>query len=301
MKRRYIWAIVLLFPLANNANNEISDADLLQDQAETRYCYDSEDDEGCCNSLTIKDLCARRIKGRQGLFKELCTDTLKSKSICAENLGVTHAVAFNNVCANTISGVNLCLTGTARLNEVCGLYRASAQFAADTNYTLGNPVDFDVAIDDPNNNLSFAPFSYTVPVSGYYIASVQIDTRDIVGSDVILGTPVGNLQLRINGTERRQAFSPFLTFHNAQQTDLTFLLLLDAGDKVTASFDVLIVGPSGTTPYAGSSTLVGGDRRTIFKIHYLSSTCSPGLCPPCTVTPCETSCIALPSSCVPRD
>lgn len=276
----------------------------VSNDAEMRSFRDCDDDEKCCNSLSLKDLCVRQVKAKKALVKELCADSIKGRNVCADNLGIVGQVALNNVCANNMNASTLCITGTARLNEVCGLYRASVQFVADTSYSLGAPVNFNQIVDDPNNDVSLAPFYYTVPVSGYYIVSVQIDSEDIAGANVILGTPVGNLQILVNGAERRQAFSPFLTFNNTQQTDLSFLMLLNAGDKLTVTYNVLIVGPTGTAPYVGTATLVGGsNNHTIFKIHYLSSTCASAGCTPCSLTdqPCNLSCTPLPNSCVAKN
>src|SRR5690606_31518376 len=98
--------------------------------------------------------------------------------------------------------------------------------------------------------------------------------------------------------DRRQSYLPFLTFGNFQQSDLSFLLLLRAGEELTVSYEMLVVDDSsGLIPYVGTATLVGGPERTIFNIHYVASLCSPTPCEPCTVTPCNSSCIPLPSSC----
>lgn len=271
-------------------------------EAETRnLCFGDCDD--LCNSLALKDLCAKKIRAKQGLFREICAERIKSESICTRNLGVEN-VAIANVCAADINTTTLCVTGTARLNEICGLYRASAEFLADVPYTLGDPVNFDDIVDDPNGNISLAPFYYTVPVSGYYIATVQIDTVGLDGSNVILGTPVAQLNLLVNGVERRRAFCPYLTFNDTQQTDLSFLLLVNAGDRITIDYKVLVVDQAtGTVPYVGTTNIVGGDNRTIFKIHYLSSTCTPNAgCQSCSFipVPCTTECIPLPNSCIHR-
>lgn len=294
-KKLFLYAILLLAAMPTFASDEIC--------AEMRsICFDKECDD-LCNSLALKDLCAKKIKAKQGLFKEICAHQIKSESICTKKLGVED-VSIANVCANNINTTTLCVTGTARINEVCGLYRASAAFFADTPYVLGAPINFDKIIDDPNGNISLAPFSYTVPVTGYYVASVQVDSKDLTGANIILGTPIGHLELIVNGVERRRSFSPFLTFNDTQETDLTFLLLLNAGDVITIDYKVLIVDQTtGTTFYVGNNTLIGGDSQTIFKIHYLSSTCTPaGNCPSCSLipVPCSTECIPLPNSCVHR-
>lgn len=273
------------------------------ENVEMRSFRDCDDDEKCCNSLSLKDLCVRQVKAKKALVKDLCAASIKSANICADNLGIVGQVALNNVCANNINASTLCITGTARINEVCGLYRASAQLLADTPYVFGSPVNYDQIIDDPNNNVSLAPFYYTVPVSGYYIASVEIDEKDLMGTTPVLGVPVSQLALKVNGINRRKALLPFLTFNDTQQTDLSFLLLLNAGDKITVDYNVLVVDQAtGTQPYAGTATLIGGPNATIFKIHYLSSTCSSSTCQPCSFAdqPCDLSCTPLPNSCVSK-
>lgn len=290
-------AILLSINICASENESLSIDDAM------RHClYDDSDYEQCCNSLSIKDLCAKKIKAKQGLFRELCAQTIKAKDICTENLGVIKDVAITNLCANQFSASTLCVTGTARLNEVCGIYRASVGFAADTPYSLGTPVDFDDVYDDPNGNVTTAPFTYTVPVSGYYVASVQVDIADLMGTDPILGVPVSNLILNVNGTDRRRSFIPFLTFNPSQQSDLSFILVLEAGDVVTIRYEVLVVDVvTGLTNYTGTSLIRSGDNRTIFQIHYLSSSCNPAHCQPCSLlpVPCNNECIPLPNSCAP--
>lgn len=234
-------------------------------------------------------LVAKKIKANKGFFESVCAEKIKSKKICTDDVVVNHCANVHSVCAS-----DLCVSNVARINQICGLYRATAIFSMNTTYTLGSPVNFDLVLDDPNNNVTLAPFSYTAPVDGYYIAALQVDAIDLATADQILGIPVSNIAILVNGIVHRQLFSPFLAFHNQQFTNLTSILSLKAGDVVTSTYNVLIFNDiTGLTTVNGTMTLEGNGspaNQTQFKIHYLSSDCERPECPPCTPSHCDNTC-----------
>jgi hypothetical protein len=262
-------------------------------------------DDDCCddidNSLKVKILCAHRVRTKIldarcveaekiNVEHEFCTHTIKSKSACTEHLGVNKTACINTLTANDAQATTLCVTSQARINEICGIYRALVDFSADQSYNLGDNVNFNNVIDDPNNNVSLAPFFYTVPVSGYYIATLQVDQVNLVATDPILGVPTAHLQLFVNGLLSRDATTPFLTFSNQQKSNISSILKLNAGDIVQAQYSVDSLSNAGLATVTGSVTIQGGLDKTLFGIHYLSSDCTPAACTPRECTPCDTSC-----------
>ena len=147
---------------------------------------------------------------------------------------------------------------TALSVTTCQKYRAAVTFNANTVYTLGAPINWNKVLDDPNANVTLAPFSYTVPVSGYYIVTFHMDHFGLAGAGVISGIPIGQLRVLVNNNELRSQYTPFLSFLTEQKTSLTSLCLLNAGDKITTLYNVLILNSStGVQPYAGTVTVEG--------------------------------------------
>src|SRR5690606_39874383 len=63
-----------------------------------------------------------------------------------------------------------------------------------------------------------------------YMITLQFDSRDLIGAETILGTPVSNIEILVNGVLFRQSFAPFLSFHNGQNSTISGLISLTAGD-----------------------------------------------------------------------
>jgi len=234
-------------------------------------------DSMCVNAVNSDVICARSITASENI----CSPFFSSPAICAEQLTVT------NICSNGLTTVNAF--------QQCGLYRATMTFTGNTPYMLGTNVNFNLSLDDPNGDLSFAPAVYTAPLSGYYMVMVQLDQNNLTGVDPILGIPIGNLEILVNGATYRENFVPFLSFHNEQKSTVSVLLSLKTGDEVSARYNVYVMtDASGFSPYAGTVQILGTGTEaqgTIFKIHYLSSDCTDLPCIPCQSIPC------MPESC----
>ena len=276
---------------AHRANNNNKHDEWLEE------CWD------CGNSelrLKILCLCAKRVKtncleARKIRASSIFADGIKARVGCFADLEVSNGLLANNLQANKICVQEICASNlvveNAKFNqaEICQKFRATMAFAADTLYTLGSPVNFDTIIDDPNGNISLAPTFYTAPVSGYYIVTLQIDQRDLAGAAPIMGIPASNLVIDVNGLPFRQTYSPFLSFHNGQNANISGLISLRAGDKVSARYNILVMTDGGGFGnYVGTVVVKGNgteENESFLKIHYLSSNDCPGTVPPC-LFPC---------------
>ena len=238
-------------------------------------------------SLCLSSLKAKQLQAEDVIMNNLCLSVgLKAKKVEAESLNANSLCAqsgvINTLCVNNLTANNL--------NSFVK-YRAFVAFSANSNYILGANVDFDSIQDDPNNNISLAPFFYTVPVAGYYAVTLQVDQVNLVTSDPLLGVPTAHLKIYVNNVLARDATVPFLTFSNQQKSNIGSLLILNAGDKVQAQYSVDQLSNSGLSPVNGSVTIEGGPNATLFGIHFLSALANSGSvpCSPCPAvqTPCS--------------
>jgi hypothetical protein len=224
-----------------------------------------------------------------------------AKDGCITSLSTTHLSAesetVNQLCAVNANINNLCVQNlTAVNNTTCVKYRAAVTLSANTAYTLGSPIDWDVVLDDPNGNVATGPFSYTVPVSGYYASSFYIRSDSLAGASTIVGVPIGLLTILSNTNVLRQYQSSYLSFSGIQNANLGSLLLLNAGDVLTMKYDVLALDQvTGLQPYVGTVSLQGNGSflgESGFEIHYLSSlNCTPtGQCIPCVPVTVKCDC-----------
>lgn len=277
---------------------------------------------GCCkNELTLKKLCAEQIcvdniqienpicyaelSSQKVCSKDAISETLSAQKACVGSLGAKDICAINinatNAGVSNLVANNACISGNLRAAnfQPCGKYRAAITFSADTSYVLGSAVNWNTVLDDPNSNVSLGPTLYTVPLSGYYLVTIQIDQHDLIpaSGNPILGTPVVLIELLINGVVSRQAFVPYLSFTSEQNSLLTAMILANAGDKLSSDFKVLAVDPVlGLIPVAGSVTIDadGSSLKSLFTVHLLSVTCTDMPCAPSVpCVPC------VPSTCVP--
>jgi len=203
------------------------------------------------------------------------------------------------MCIRAVSTADLCVSGTARITETCSNYSAFAQYSANTTYTLGDLLNFDQIVDNPAGSLTTGPTSYIVPASGYYVFGLaihQLSLNPTIGA--ILGTPVAQITILVNGVTRRTGYFPYLTFNNAQDSVFSTVFFLAAGDVITASYNILALNQtSGLLPVDGSIVIAGGTGTSNIVVHYLSSTCTAGQCSPCTPNtgsaglPCDNQCV----------
>lgn len=261
----------------------------------------------CAEKITSSEICTSKLN----VSEALNIDDLNANSICTLNLGANDAcVAYNlqashidalgintnDFCAQRATINTLCVSDlTARGFDVCQDYRAAVTSSGPFNYILGTPIQWDVLVDDPNGNVAFGPFSYTVPVTGYYAFTFHLKSSNLSGANVISGIPVGLLTMLINGLPLREQQAPYLAFSNLQKANLTAIVILNAGDVLTMSYDALVLDETlGLIKYVGTVTLDGAfPDRSGFEIHYLSSlNCEP--CIPCQ--PVITTCVP----CVPQ-
>ena len=245
----------------------------------------------CANHLNVwQDACVGSLDAQSVCTNSIDSAAINSDSICTQDLNVVNKLCasdmqIQSVCAREFSANDACINnlkvGTL---ENCGRFRATVTFATNKTYTLGDIVDWDTILDDPNGDIVLVPnTAYVAPRSGYYAIMLQLDQDDLQGADPVLGTPVANLEILINGTLFRQTFVPFLTFHNEQKATVSGLLSLKAGDVVTSVYRILVMKDGvGLDDYTGTVNILGTgseENGSVFKIHLLSIDCD-------TLTPC---------------
>lgn len=246
------------------------------------------DDDCCEKNLKVNKLCAKCVKAECIKAKDIRSDSACVSEDLQASSGHFDQLSSNNLCAR--SGVinNLCVDNLRVGNYIpCVSSRATANFAAaSTPYTLGADMVFDAILDDPSNDLSLVPFTtYTVPVDGYYLMTFKLNIANLATTPPVLGVPVANPELWVNGSLVREVFSPFLTFLNAQKVIMDSLITLQAGDVVSLKYNIL--GGSGL-PVVGTIDILGGgleDGNSLFKIILLSGLCGGGDQPFCDQCP----------------
>ena len=249
-----------------------------------------------CTSLKVDRLCVTKEK-----VGCICAERLVAKEACITNLSATHLSAesetVNQLCAVNANINNLCVQNLTATNTVnCVSWRAAVTLSSNTTYNLGGDIQWNVILDDPNSNIVLSPFSYTVPVTGYYDLSFYVSSDTLMGSNVIAGVPIGLLTIKVNGNILRQFQSAYLSFSGLQNANLGSLVLLNMGDIVTMKYDVLTMDPSlGLVPYVGTVSMKGNGSfpgESGFSIHYLSSLkCTPNTGAACvTCVPVGVAC-----------
>ena len=322
ISKKCLFAATLLFSFICPAMSEVDSMD--EAEAFKRDCSD------CCNELNLRRLCVDRLKARCAEIKKLNATTINVDDIHAKTLCLETEFSTNEISGTNINGQNVCaenLTATTACvgslvaNDVCipgaltvsnfkpcAKYAATVIFNNDTPYNLGSTIGFDTILSDPNNNVTLAPgfMSYTAPFTGDYVITVQIDQHGLNGSNVIVGLPVTNIELYVNGTITRQTFVPYLSFHDAQKGNYSALIGLQAGDVITSQYNVFVMNDTaGFVPYAGQITIEGNpgvENASLFKIHLLSIACPNGVpCSPCTTgcQPTVTGCQPFSTGCQP--
>ncbi len=287
-------------------------------------------DCGCCrDELNLDKLCAKKIKACEISVKELelhntlCAQELSSPRVCTELLMAKKAdvnsscvtdLNVMNECVQNLTAVNLgavnlrannlCVSGELKAKvRVCSQYEATAVYSANTTYTLGNLLNFNLILSNSSGALSVAPTTYTAPVSGNYIVMFQIDQQNLIPNPAfgpILGVPVANPQMLLNGIVHRETYSSYLSFFNQQRSTVTALVKLNVGDQLQFKYKVLALQEAtGVTEVVGTVDILGNgstDDQSIVKIELLSVNCENGpiLCEP--VVPCQP---CIPQQCTP--
>jgi hypothetical protein len=287
----------------------------------------------CChNELNLDKLCVKKAKIKKACIKELnipgtfCAEVLSSPALCVDQATArkvdadsacirsvsAHDICNQNFTSSNAQVVNLvannvCVPGPLKVADLlnCGKYRASATNSGDINYTLGTNIDWNLITDNPNGNMALGPARYTAPLSGYYMVTFQVKQSNLVPVPpvVILGTPVGHIEILVNGVTRRRNFVPFLTFVNEQGAEISAMLSLNAGDIVESRYSVFAVDSVlGLVAVTGTVTLeaAGNDTESLFKIHLLSIDCGDIM--PCVpAIPCTPCTPLICTPCVPRE
>lgn len=137
-------------------------------------------------------------------------------------------------------------------------YPTASQDVADGAYTKLN---FNAELYDPNGNFNTSTYTYTVPVTGYYMLAAQGQGNDANGAIYGFGIHIYvNSTLKVHGA---------VTIDTAQQgwqrnSTAAGIRKLNAGDTVS-------VYAYADTSDGGAITVLGGeDGRTSFSIHLLS-------------------------------
>lgn len=258
-------------------------------------------------NLCVECLKAESLKVNNLKADALCALSMEVKDLWAERESVNDLCASGRVTAQEVWAKNAnldnaCVTNLRATNFAqCNKFRATVNYSVDTTYTLGQDLGFDNVLDDPNGNISMGAFtSYTVPETGYYMMSYKVNINNVVSQNPVLGIPVANPTVWVNGELAREAYSPFLSFFSTQKVIVDSLMTLNQGDVVTMRYDIL--GEQGV-PVVGTVDIVGTgieDGNSFFKIIHLSSLCDgndqPEACPPV-----EVPCPRLELECEPSD
>lgn len=274
-----------------------------------------------CSNVNLDTVCARVVFSQCSRIDQLtaqkaCIDDLQATQFCVDSASFSNLCSttaqLNNLCSNTINSNALCaalactqniwsdnsITGTACVSTQlyqCSYLSARAAVSTNTTYTLGTPINFDQIESDPSGSILSSPTRYKAPVSGTYILTVQINQQNLQGNDLIIGTPVVDLEVYVDGFLRRQTAFPYLTFNDAQSSLSSSLIFLEAGEELYSVYRVLVLDPSsGLVNYTGTVDLIGAPTpagfRSFMAIHYLSSACDTLPCEPCPLT-----CIECPT------
>jgi hypothetical protein len=253
---------------------------------------------GCPTLLSSPSICGGNIIGKEVDGAGACFTQLGATNACIQTLNSA------NGSIATLSVNNLCVSGTltAANSLNCGVYKASVVFGKLNTYTLGTPLNFDTIVSDPNNNITLAPTAYKAPVAGDYLAVLQVNIQNLLpAAGPILGTPIADPQLYVNGVLVREAYWGFMNFYPQQKSNLVANLSLKLGDIVTAQYNILSLNSSnGLITVAGTVDILGDgteNNTSSLKLELLSATCAAGNVTACApVIPC-TPCV--PMTCVP--
>jgi hypothetical protein len=188
-------------------------------------------------------------------------DHLKCKKLEARK-ACLHEACIDHLTVNHLSAPSF---------SQCNLVRGQVQ-AASYVYTLGAAVAWATVSDDPSSMYSVSGSGYVIPAVGYYDASAYLNLSSLMGAVPVVGIPVANVALCVNGTPTVQTYIPFLSFSSKQVSSLSSSLLLAVGDLVTITFNVIYLDAvAGELSYVGTMQL---SPPSFFSLIYLSSLCT---------------------------
>lgn len=241
-------------------------------------------------------LCAHDAKIEHLWNEKAHIECAKIEKLCAEH-GDIDKLKTDHLWTNKLLA-NCAMIDHLYTPHYCSKYKATAILSQPLiGFQLNNRVKFDAIIDDPNGNIdnSGDKTQYIAPISGYYIATLDLDVSNLNGSKVITGTPTTHLTIVKNGHAQAHCDYPVLTFNTSQNSVLTALMHLNAGDVIDCHLQVFVIDPTtGFTSYQGTVDLanptspIHPDAVSYFMIHNLSADCDYGChCPPPPCGPCH--------------
>lgn len=238
------------------------------------------------NQLNLDKLCVTCLNASCGQFQQTnATNACISGKLQASEVWGDRGY-FNSLCSTSANFTNACITNLNAPNFTFATKnRATVNFSSNASYTLGSQLNFNNILDDPSNSVTLTPnMSFKAPVAGYYQMTLKVNIESLdITSGPVLGSPVANPQIFVNGVLVRELYSPFISFFTTQKVILDSLITLQAGDVVTLSYSIL--GGSGIQ--ITGTGIVGGtgveDGNSFFKIILLSQLKSGSVatCPPC--------------------
>jgi hypothetical protein len=246
----------------------------------------------CCNPcpppkrLCLCQLCAKTICAKCAKFLEVKAKQEKVQNLWANTISTCKMCAFKarlfKLWSKYIRAKDVCVKG----NVVHGTrYKASMSRSSNlNNYKLGSVIDFETVRDDPNSDL-ISTTTYRAPITGYYVVSARACAliQDLQSSKPLTGTPIAVAKIYVNGEVILDAHSAFLGFGEFQNSTISGIICLNAGDLVDIRYALEIINNSqGQGNYNGTITLCGSPTKkdTCFAIHYLSSRSQTMCCPP---------------------
>ncbi|MFA6527257.1 MAG: hypothetical protein WCT20_02435 [Candidatus Babeliales bacterium] len=240
----------------------------------------------CAHKAKIDHLWSDKAYIECAKIEKLCADHGDIDKLKADHLW-THKLCAKDAWINDLYTKNF-----------CSKYRATVAYNNPfIGFNLGDKIKFDSIIDDPNGNVdnSGASTKYIAPVSGYYTMTLQLDFSNLRGGSIITGQPTAHLAFKVNDVFRVHSDFAILTFNNWQNSTVSSLIHLNAGDVVETELDVFIMDPNvgfklypGQVDFSNAVSPIAPVAVSFFMIHNLSADCVIGdHCPPPPCNPCH--------------
>lgn len=250
----------------------------------------------CLNELNLSKLCVNCLKNCYITSKQINAEEVVANDICSQKdqsqemwsdkaytntLCVSDSASINKLCVNELQAQDL---------SICNVYKAAATFSANTPYILGNPVNWNVVLDDPNSDITLSPFAYTAEVGGYYSFMFEVAAQNVMTNTPILGVPISLLRILVNGIEQVASSYPYISFSDSSVITLSGLLILKPNDVVTMDFNILA---GSSVPIVGTAVMdangSGSGSGSRFKIVLIAEDCQTSTGSACPVCPTVTT------------